>query len=128
CDDGWNDFGGNCYLVREEYFSQADAKEYCEVYGSNLASIHSHEEQDFIHSILNFGGEQHQAWIGLTCDSNCMTEQSNWRWMDGSPMDYKEAWGMGEPDSYDPCARLRLDNTWADIACSSVFYSVCEKP
>ncbi|ELT94098.1 hypothetical protein CAPTEDRAFT_214072 [Capitella teleta] len=128
CDDDWKFFGGSCYLVRGELSIQAGAQDYCEMYESNLASIHSDEEQDFIHSILNFGGQQHQAWIGLTCDSNCVTEQSNWRWMDGSPMDYKESWGVGEPDSYDPCARLRSDNIWGNSACSSVYYSVCEKP
>ncbi|ELT98853.1 hypothetical protein CAPTEDRAFT_195885 [Capitella teleta] len=128
CDDDWKFFGGSCYLVREENSIQASAQDYCEMYESNLASIHSDGEQEFIHSILNFGGEQHQAWIGLTCDSDCMMERLNWRWVDGSPMDYNEPWGLGEPDSYDPCARLRSDNKWANIACSLVFYSVCEKP
>ncbi|ELT94097.1 hypothetical protein CAPTEDRAFT_214071 [Capitella teleta] len=52
CDDGWNDFGGNCYLVREELSIQAGAQDYCKMHGSNLASIHSDGEQEFIHSIL----------------------------------------------------------------------------
>ncbi|ELU11091.1 hypothetical protein CAPTEDRAFT_71559, partial [Capitella teleta] len=126
CDDDWKFFGGSCYLVRKEYFSQADAQDYCDMHGSNLASIHSDGEQEFIHSILKIGVEQHQAWIGLTCDSDC-DERSNWRWMDGSPMDYNGPWGVGEPDDPEPCARLRSDNTWANVDCSSVYYSVCDK-
>jgi hypothetical protein len=57
CDDGWQPHGSHCYYVtdstEDDQLSWHYAREWCQIYGGDLASIHSDEERDFITSIVS---------------------------------------------------------------------------
>ncbi len=67
------------------------------VSGAQLASIHSADENTFVHrlaaSALNLS-QTHTIWMG-----GINTQQFDWRWSDGTKWDYA-TWGDGQPDNY----------------------------
>ncbi len=62
CPDGWILFDGHCYLMVESDATWAAAEKECNYKGGHLASIHSAEENIFIHSLA----PANSPWIGGT--------------------------------------------------------------
>ena len=64
CDDGWTQFGEFCYKLMDgdhnHYHSMKDCVNDCHLYGGELASIHSQEENNFIYTLLR----EQFAYIG----------------------------------------------------------------
>ena len=59
--------------------------------GAHLASLHSREESDFVHSLCAPG----DARGGVTCRIG-LKHESGWSWTDGTAVDY---WDPGLPPS-----------------------------
>lgn len=58
----------------------------CKSYGGHLASVKSDQENEALIALAN---TNEPVWIG----GNDLLEDGNWKWADGSKMDYKEADG-----------------------------------
>ncbi len=72
-----------------------NAEALAQLVGGHLASIHSAEENEFIHQTFgNFNGQDRRLWIGFT-DQN---SEGEWYWSDGSAVDYTN-WNPGEPNN-----------------------------
>ncbi|XP_077170142.1 snaclec rhodocetin subunit delta-like isoform X2 [Paroedura picta] len=84
CERGWFQYRDACYKAVFESKMWHDAEEHCLAHESHLASIHSHEEDNFILHVMR---NQRSYWIGAQG-----TRQGNewqWTWTDQSPFEYK---------------------------------------
>jgi hypothetical protein len=61
CPGGWTPFEGHCYLLVKSSETWADAENDCNRKGGHLTSVHSADENTFIHSIYSGA-----PWIGAT--------------------------------------------------------------
>ncbi len=59
---GWELFEGRCYLVSKSRATWTEAVQDCNYKGGHLASIHSADESNFIHSLE----PSYTLWIGGT--------------------------------------------------------------
>ncbi|XGW31518.1 hypothetical protein V3C99_010016, partial [Haemonchus contortus] len=140
---GWVKFGW-AYKVFDSNlsFDQAEAK--CVAEGGHLASIHSHEENEFISAITKTDKVSKNqnytdfVWIGL--QQKNWPKDKKWTWTDGTPVDYLN-WAPAEPDNKwnsEHCAeifntpKLILPNSqwkkWNDYGCHiKMKYFVCKK-
>lgn len=48
CEQGWEEFRGNCYLHFSERETWSSAEQRCQELNSHLVSITSQEEQEFV--------------------------------------------------------------------------------
>ncbi|XP_026205622.1 CD209 antigen-like protein E isoform X2 [Anabas testudineus] len=86
CPKGWKRFGSSYYFKSTEKKSWYDSRYDCQSRGSDLVSINSKEEQEFVTKFLLSKNEE--SWIGLR------TKQSHqrgpymymWEWVDGSSL------------------------------------------
>ncbi|XP_059901050.1 C-type lectin domain family 4 member F-like [Gadus macrocephalus] len=79
CLAGWQPHGGSCYFLSAENKSWMASRQDCQDRGADLVVIHSEEEQNFINNFCC------AVWIGL----NDRGSESNWKWVDGSPMNLR---------------------------------------
>uniref|UniRef100_A0A3B5RBC6 C-type lectin domain-containing protein n=1 Tax=Xiphophorus maculatus TaxID=8083 RepID=A0A3B5RBC6_XIPMA len=119
-------YGRYCYFMYDgaEGFSWNDARHYCQSVRTELTSIHSRAEIEFIRN-LNFT-KKHNIWIGLTRDRNCelLTYKTSLGFVN---------WAQGEPNSaFHPgdiaeenCVEMYLDGRWNDNNCL-MFYRIKE--
>jgi hypothetical protein len=61
CPSGWAEFEGHCYLFSGNPLIWVNAENDCVNRGSNLASIHSKPEQDFV-----FNFTANNTWVGAS--------------------------------------------------------------
>jgi hypothetical protein len=71
CPGGWILFDGHCYLMVESDTTWAAAEKDCNDKGGHLASIHSADENNFIHSLFSYdwlwiGGTDNAVEVGFT--------------------------------------------------------------
>ncbi|XP_015231842.1 PREDICTED: macrophage mannose receptor 1-like [Cyprinodon variegatus] len=115
----WVPYGHYCYFVYDgkEAFSWNDARHLCQSYNTELVSIHSRAEVEFIRN-LNYT-KHHNIWIGLTRDGNF-----GWGWTDKTSLGFLN-WAQGEPNSaFHPgdiaeenCVEMYPDGHWNDNNC-----------
>uniref|UniRef100_A0A3P9MVY0 C-type lectin domain-containing protein n=1 Tax=Poecilia reticulata TaxID=8081 RepID=A0A3P9MVY0_POERE len=114
CPEFWYSFNGRCY----KYISV----------DSNLVSIHSLEEHNFVNTMIkSFDLTQAFTWIGLTD----LHKEGSWMWSDGSKMDFL-LFEEGQPDNADAnenCGHTNMytQYKWNDIVCSREFSFACKK-
>ncbi|XP_078368704.1 uncharacterized protein LOC144652532 isoform X2 [Oculina patagonica] len=126
CYPNWRSFFVNrvpyCYfLVAKKRVTWAEAQELCKEEESNLVSINSAEEHNFIRSIS--GGNS--VWIGLE-------KKQDWQWTDGSNVEYVN-WSRGEPNNGgngnrpEKCAMYSaITGYWNDFPCDTKFNYICK--
>jgi hypothetical protein len=105
-----------------------DAEKECLQYnGSQLLTLHSKEEQDFISEFL-FKTKKiaENVWLGLKKDNN------NFKWSDGSNLDFAN-WLTGNPSNKSDhnCVQMLPESSpigkWSDITCNKKNIAVCQK-
>ncbi|XP_043205035.1 C-type lectin lectoxin-Thr1-like [Amphibalanus amphitrite] len=115
CDTDWTEFNGACYIVLRERRIWSAAKAACRQLraGSELASIHSQEENDFVKRNLLYG---QSAFIGLEHTGPSTTR--NFYWLDDTPFDFTH-WRDGQPNDRaenDLCVVAQAgDVVWLDF-------------
>uniref|UniRef100_A0A672SJR1 Lymphocyte antigen 75 n=1 Tax=Sinocyclocheilus grahami TaxID=75366 RepID=A0A672SJR1_SINGR len=94
CDDGWIGWKGFCYKLEsgtEEKLSQHDAQNVCHLADSQLASIHSLDDIEMLHT--NFHSDlKTEVWIGLLGDGTT----SVYKWVDKVPVSFTY-WARAQP-------------------------------
>ncbi|XP_052061960.1 macrophage mannose receptor 1-like [Mytilus californianus] len=105
CESDWLYFDGYCYFIGERVFIYfKDAVQTCYDKKSNLLSIHSQHENDWILEQIN---KKFDMWIGL---NKLNRRYDCYRWSDNSPVDFV-SWDSGEPryPSVNKCVRINSD-------------------
>ena len=118
CPKGWKSFTSNCYKLLDGNFNWNEAVDKCEEYGSSLASVHSSQENDFIHKMTQ---DVVHAWIG---GENYKT----WMWRDGTKWTYTN-WYANEPSGDGNCLEMykKWNGKWNDKPCHYKIRAVCKK-
>uniref|UniRef100_A0A3Q3ALT1 C-type lectin domain-containing protein n=1 Tax=Kryptolebias marmoratus TaxID=37003 RepID=A0A3Q3ALT1_KRYMA len=77
----WVPYGRYCYYVFNEKqgYSWPDARHFCQSFWSDLVSIHSRAELEFIRN-MNYT-KNHNIWIGLTRDRNCKPNSNTYHFL-----------------------------------------------
>uniref|UniRef100_A0A8B9KXD1 C-type lectin domain-containing protein n=1 Tax=Astyanax mexicanus TaxID=7994 RepID=A0A8B9KXD1_ASTMX len=112
---------GRCMILTNGHQSNwRDAETYCRQYYTNLATIHSDQEQQDVRDLLT---DSDIVWIGLGFD--------NWLWSDGSKTTFRY-WHPGQPYSATDDGNCAMVSTswggdWDDTACNGVMSFMCYK-
>ncbi|MCJ8344745.1 LamG domain-containing protein, partial [bacterium] len=116
--NSWISYGNHEYKnIGSGSWTSGDST--CQTNGGHLASIHSQEENDFIHD--NYCSSS-DCWVGLEKSGN------DFQWSDGSKNQFTY-WHNEEPNSTSTCSRLINSNgTWRDVGCSTSYSRICKRP
>ncbi|KPP79615.1 macrophage mannose receptor 1-like, partial [Scleropages formosus] len=119
CLPGWWPYGYHCYFVYngKTGFSWPESRYYCQLANSELASLHSRAEVEFLRNI-NYT-KSHNVWIGLTKNI-----YYGWSWTDQTSLGFLN-WAPGEPNSAihpgdtggEDCVEMYPDGQWNDNNC-----------
>ncbi|KAM4717477.1 C-type mannose receptor 2 [Anableps anableps] len=138
CPTGWKSNSNLHYCYKVFHFSQLehrqkwlDAHLFCRKHGSNLLSISSPEEEQFVLQVLHetFGEseehEQHWFWIGL--NRRNPIDDGSWKWSDGLPLTYLN---FGRYNyNIRQCAAADLGTmTWLAMHCDFELDWICKIP
>ena len=116
CDEEWVLYDGNCYFHNHQKLSWNNANRECNDMQSSLASIHSKEENEFIHYLT----QGLATWIGIVDLNDHPKLPPDHRWTDNTPVNYRN-WN-GTLDSSDP------GSAWYNKPSDQLSPSVCKKP
>ena len=119
CESGWSEFENACYRFFESSLSWGSAMSSCLSYDSQLTSILTSDEQNFIESIITSSYDK--TWIGGKMAT------FEFEWEDGSEFAYTN-WYSGEPN-YEGCIYMNPSHyyQWSDYSCTDANYYVCKK-
>ncbi|XP_031438876.1 secretory phospholipase A2 receptor-like isoform X2 [Clupea harengus] len=118
----------DCSVIHEYHFVNLlltwdEAKAYCRSSYSDLASVHSDEEQKLLYQVA--GTPISKGWIGLHHTRN------NWSWTleDNHLYSYEdgtfEKWVDPPPGTYKQCGSFIIDQ-WSQMNCSEALNFVCQ--
>ncbi|KAL9952320.1 hypothetical protein ACROYT_G039556 [Oculina patagonica] len=113
----WLQFNGSCFKAFTEKVNWFEAQKTCRSLNSNLTSIHSAEENDFVRDKVTPLSEP--VWIGL----NNLKNNAVFEWDDGSDVSFTN-WNPYEPNNLggsENCTELR-----SRVNISSDYSSFCK--
>lgn len=101
------------YRIFKGVHTWVEAKFFCELMGGHLATITSHEENEFVYWFMR-GNNFLTAYFGLSDEERV----GNWIWVTGEPVEYTN-WNRGEPsrsgkERYGMYLYLHEKGTWND--------------
>jgi hypothetical protein len=103
--------GNRTFHVYDATLSWGAARQKCQAFGSDLASIHNADENTAVWNLVGA-----RAWIGFTDSAS----EGTWKWSDGSSSTYAN-WGSAEPNNMgsvgEHCAEM--GPRWNDMPCAS---------
>jgi len=124
----WSCYEDSCYYVGSDTMTWVSANSFCVGMGSELASIHSAAEDEYLTTLC---GDKN-CWIGL----NDVDSEGNWVWTDGSDVNYLN-WLTDQPDDNsgeDYVGKLSNwngwtsdDGGWNDWGSSHYLTALCKK-
>ncbi|XP_071103799.1 macrophage mannose receptor 1-like isoform X2 [Haliotis cracherodii] len=127
CDDGWHDYGGNCFFFNNTDSTWIVASDTCQANMANLVVIPDEGTQAFVHSQATDA----DYWIGL----QDRRKEGGWTWIDGkTPFSYSH-WNKNEPNNLgnENCVAILgnwgadQNGKWNDYACSKPYSFICQK-
>ncbi|XP_042357074.1 C-type lectin domain family 4 member A-like [Plectropomus leopardus] len=138
CAPGWILMNSVCYYFpfsdRDGLKSWQTARQYCQMYGGDLAVIDSKEKENatvnhLINNKHNFGNDM-GFWIGL----KYFPTEGTWKWLEETVL-VEGYWNDGEPNSNKDdqkyCAvvnaRENFFKGWDDVMCTIKQKWICEK-
>ncbi|XP_057188915.1 secretory phospholipase A2 receptor-like isoform X2 [Triplophysa rosa] len=103
------------YILITDRKNWRDAQSYCRQYHTDLASIHSLEEQNQICSV---SGDTRWVWIGLSSDS--------WQWSDQWSLSFTN-WAAGQPSASGDCVAMSTTDSgkWIQNSCVLQYPFIC---
>ncbi|XP_072042884.1 alpha-N-acetylgalactosamine-specific lectin-like [Amphiura filiformis] len=132
CNPGWEGYNNYCYSFDHAgtltYF---ESNKSCSDMGSQLASIHSQEEQDFLAGHIR--DHQQVASVGYYIGLNNIDDETTWKWTDGTQVDFN-AWNEDEPNNVgdEDCAGMYGNITqqdsrglWNSFQCDASMAYIC---
>ncbi|XP_067667581.1 perlucin-like [Haliotis asinina] len=132
CPEGFLEHGSSCYWFSRIKGSFAEARSYCQFFGSHLARITSKDEDDFIRSKVNKTENGSPGyWLGGTD----LMKEDTFMWEGGSPLSY-DKWSPGQPDNNknnpqttENCLMLYKEYhyMWNDYPCVRKVNFICER-
>merc|ERR1712179_210587 len=117
CPDGWTSetqarfqmtaYTSNCYLAKTSTTNQTreQAEAECEKVDSDLASIHSEQENQLAKSLLEKGGWINGLWV------------VDWIWDDGSPWEFSNV-VQEEVEDDEWCLQISASGEWIPFQCN----------
>merc|ERR1719317_929594 len=123
CLPGWSQFELKCYKIFEEKKPWKEAQAICQEEGSNLASVISNSNNNFIEELIVKTPVEY-PWIGASLFSS---ELKEFKWIDGPPFVY-ENWDTDQP-IYNPretCVEF-VNGKWHDFPCDFPRAFICQK-
>ncbi|XP_061621223.1 type-2 ice-structuring protein-like isoform X2 [Phyllopteryx taeniolatus] len=122
CPPAWTEYNKRCFYYDATVKTWVEAQAHCQLFGGNLASVHSDDENAFIRTLT-----QGTTWLG---GSNCQTTGA-WLWMDGTQMLFR-FWCPLKPDNdlTQCCLQTNtgVNKCWDDVPCSAALPFVCARP
>ena len=115
-------YGSKCFAYLKKQTGNGtwhDANELCKKHNSNLASVHSVDEQAFITNM--FKHNHYEAWIGGIVVNNSLDH-----WKDGSSVNYSNFYTPSPPDG---CIQMYYTGSmwkWTAYDCSKEY--LLDKP
>ena len=133
------------YMIGDVRMTWFDAEAYCQLQGTNLASVHSTLDREKAKALcMTRPATNDGCWLGLHQPFGAGNEQ--WAWSDGSDLDFGfdsndgamptlgvDPWAPGEPNDYgdgEDCVQLRYSFAfnWNDAQCNDAnfrYYPIC---
>ena len=115
----WLRFQNSCFKKFTEELNWFDAQKSCASINSNLTSIHSEQENNFVRQEVSPGS--FPIWIGLY---NLNSADHSYEWADGTNVSFTK-WNDNEPNNSGPlginenCTELNPEGKWNDLNCSA---------
>ncbi|XP_066135196.1 macrophage mannose receptor 1 [Saccopteryx bilineata] len=118
--DGFIRHGNSSYSLMKLKLSWYDAKNYCTLHDSSVASILDPYDNAF--AVMQIQTSNEPVWIGL----NSNLTNGEYVWIDKWRVRYTN-WGIDEPKLKSACVYLDLDGYWKTAHCNESFYSLCKR-
>ena len=115
--EGAEFFNGKWYKVFNEKrtWQWQEARKECESKHGQLAVVPDTATWEFLKKRV----QKAVLWLGAEAEKTPGT----WRWIDGTPFLFQDAWRGGEPNNAEgkECYMATLDGSWNDVAASGKF-------
>ncbi|XP_048251020.1 perlucin-like [Haliotis rufescens] len=128
CPLGFVEHKKSCYWFSKTLANFAEARSYCQYFGSHLAKVTSKDEDDFVRGHAARHGKAANYWLGAT-DLNV---EGTWLWEGQQAMDYSN-WSRSQPDNgggAEHCLDIKQiyeSYLWNDENCNTGVNFICEK-
>lgn len=124
CGREWDTFQSYCYQAYNYRKNWYRSRDFCRSMGTDLISIHSRDEMDFI--ISHYLKVSNRYWIGL----NRIARDNQFVWSDGTKVNYLN-WDKKEPNDLnnnEKCVQVweKGPGTWNDNNCYMSNYFICK--